>query len=395
MFNLRDLSRVYEGLLMSTPDKYKSGHEFIRLWRNEILRVFHDRLICREDKEIVQSKIREIVNEKFGNAEHILADPILFGDYRNALHEGEARLYEDVGTYDSIKPIFEEILEEYNQKRKNMNLVFFEDALEHLTRIHRAIRMPQGNALLVGVGGSGKQSLSKLAAYTAGCSVFEITLTRGYDEASFREDLKKLYTMLGVENKRVLFLFTDAHVAEESFLELLNNMLTAGMVPALYEDADKDAMINSVRDEVTKLGLHDTKEVCWAYFVEKCRNNLHIVLAMSPVGETLRTRCRNFPGMVNNAIIDWFEPWPTQALQSVATAFLESEDLPLEMRLEIVEHMVLVHESVRDFSAKFLEELRRYNYVTPSTFENNQSYMNFLKQPSSSKFLISKINRLF
>lgn len=39
-----------------------------------------------------------------------------------------------------------------------MNLVLFEDALEHLTRIHRVIRMDKGNALLVGVGGSGKAS---------------------------------------------------------------------------------------------------------------------------------------------------------------------------------------------------------------------------------------------
>ena len=39
-----------------------------------------------------------------------------------------------------------------------MNLVLFDDALEHLTRIHRVIRMDKGNALLVGVGGSGKAS---------------------------------------------------------------------------------------------------------------------------------------------------------------------------------------------------------------------------------------------
>ena len=67
----------------------------------------------------------------------------------------------------------------------------------------------------------------------------------------------------------------------------------------------------------------DTKDACWSYFVQKCRNNLHVVLAMSPVGETLRTRCRNFPGLVNNTVIDWFEPWPEQALQSVAEVFLK------------------------------------------------------------------------
>lgn len=58
--------------------------------------------------------------------------------------------------------------------------------------------------------------------------VFEILLSRGYSENNFREDLKNLYLKLGIENKAMIFLFTDAHVAEESFLELINNMLTSG-----------------------------------------------------------------------------------------------------------------------------------------------------------------------
>lgn len=96
-----------------------------------------------------------------------------------------------------------------------MNLVLFDDALEHLTRIHRVIRMSLGHALLVGVGGSGKQSLTRLAAFAAGADVFEITLSRGYDESNFRDDLKVLYQKLGIENKTIVFLFTDAHVAQE------------------------------------------------------------------------------------------------------------------------------------------------------------------------------------
>ena len=99
--------------------------------------------------------------------------------------------------------------------RTVMNLVLFDDALEHLTRIHRVIRMSQGHALLVGVGGSGKQSLTRLASFAAGAEVFEITLSRGYDESSFREDLKILYQKLGIENKKIVFLFTDGHVAQE------------------------------------------------------------------------------------------------------------------------------------------------------------------------------------
>lgn len=75
--------------------------------------------------------------------------------------------------------------------------------------------------------------------------------------------------------------------------------------------------------QAVKQGTNDSKDACWAQFVLQCRNNLHVVLAMSPVGETLRTRCRNFPGLVNSTVIDWFEPWPEQALHSVASVFLQ------------------------------------------------------------------------
>lgn len=59
--------------------------------------------------------------------------------------------------------------------------------------------------------------------------MFSIKLSRGYNENSFREDLKSLYDRLGSENKEIMFLLSDQHIAEESFLELVNNMLTSGL----------------------------------------------------------------------------------------------------------------------------------------------------------------------
>ena len=60
-----------------------------------------------------------------------------------ALQGEEGRLYEDLSTYDLMKPVVEELLAEYNSKKKPMNLVFFDDAIEHLTRIHRILRLQQ------------------------------------------------------------------------------------------------------------------------------------------------------------------------------------------------------------------------------------------------------------
>lgn len=66
IFNLRDLSRIYEGMTRSTVDKFGTKESFLRLWRNECERVFIDRLITEEDRKLVQEKlISNIISENF------------------------------------------------------------------------------------------------------------------------------------------------------------------------------------------------------------------------------------------------------------------------------------------------------------------------------------------
>merc|ERR1711865_612389 len=111
-----------------------------------------------------------------------------------------------------------------------MQLVLFDDALGHLIRISRLIEMPRGSGLLVGVGGSGKQSLTRLAAYISNALCFQITLTKTYNIAALMEDLRTLYKSAGHKRQTTVFLFTESEIKDEIFLELLNSVLMTGEV---------------------------------------------------------------------------------------------------------------------------------------------------------------------
>lgn len=104
------------------------------------------------------------------------------------------------------------------------------------------------------------------------------------------------------------------------------------MVPALFDEEGKKQMIDLIKDEAKKKGVPEGKDDLWNFFLEKIKDNLHIVLAMSPAGDSLRIRCRNFPGLVSSTSIDWFFPWPEEALASVASFYLQDEDLPEDLR---------------------------------------------------------------
>ena len=285
-----------------------------------------------------------------------------------------------------------EALDNYNDLNAAMNLVLFEDAMSHILRINRILEMPRGNALLVGVGGSGKQSLSRLAASIAGLDVFQIQLRKGYSINDLKVDLAAQYFKAGVKNQPVMFLMTDAQVPQEEFLVLINDLLASGEIPDLFPDDQYEEVISGVRNEVKATGQEDNRENCWKFFIENVRRKLKVVLCFSPVGTTLRVRARKFPALVNCTSIDWFHEWPQEALRSVSLRFLNDiEEVPQELKQSVSEFMSFVHTTVNDLSGQYLTNDRRYS--TPKFFlEQTELYENLLKVKKVE--LLAKMERL-
>jgi hypothetical protein len=94
-------------------------------------------------------------------------------------------------------------------------------------------------------------------------------------------------------------------VRGQGFLEDINNVLNTGEVPNLFPHDEREKILQDVRPVVTALGLPETRDSIWGLFIDRVRDNLHICLAMSPVGDLFRNRCRKFPSLINCCTIDW------------------------------------------------------------------------------------------
>ena len=393
IFNLRDLSNVFQGMLFAGTDAIPTTTDLVKLWCHETMRVYRDKLADNKDIDTFDKAQKDILKKNFDDIpeDTVITEPLIFCHFAKGIGEPK---YMPINEWDYLHKLLTDALKGYNELNAAMDLVLFEDAMKHICKINRILESPRGNALLIGVGGSGKQSLSRLAAYISSMEVFQITLRKGYGVGDLKTDFQALYQKTGLKNLGTVFLMSDAQVADEKFLVLVNNLLASGEIPDLFTDDDMENIIGMVRNEVKGAGIPDTRENCWKFFIDRVRKQLKVVLCFSPVGSTLRVRGRKFPAVVNCTCIDWFHEWPEEALMSVSMTFLSMEDsIPQQIRKSICQFMSYVHQSVNDMSKVYAQNDKRFNYTTPKSFlELVNLYRKVLKDKNEA--LVAQIIRL-
>jgi len=385
LFNLRDVSKIFQGIYLAHPKLYEEKEQMLRLWYHEVCRVFLDRLIDMSDRE----KLRTIIDSTMDSALTCRLKEIVGDDYDMMFAgldldnpEAEDPPYEQLADRGKVKAFMESKVEDYNSffKKSPMPLVMFKDAIEQTTKILRIIRQPRGNALLVGVGGSGRHCLSRLASFIADYFAFQIEVTKQYKHALFLEDLKKLYDRTGTKGNPVTFLFSDTEIIEESFLEDVGNLLSSGEVPGIFSPDELGVICSSVEKPAKEAGIPFGPQALYDFFISRVRENLHVVFCLSPIGSTFRDYCRMYPALVNCTTINWFLPWPTEALMEVALKFVREGDLQEEYQDKVANVFGRSHAMVAEYSQKLFAEQQRMNYVTPTNYlELVQGYMTLLR----------------
>lgn len=174
------------------------------------------------------------------------------------------------------------------------------------------------------------------------------------------------------------FLINDNHIIDEYFLVFINDFLNSYWVDEMFETKEelKLALEKSVKSAAVNLGFVKSAADCpveglFACLLYRIKTSFHFIVCMSPVGDSLRIRCRKFPSLLNDTSIDWFHEWPDTALKAVSARNIGlmpqfEEDEAMITKLSSVSSEL--HKSIRGFNDLFFKSERRHNYTTPKSF---------------------------
>jgi dynein heavy chain len=199
---------------LTKPISIQDNDSFAKLWLHEATRVFADRLCTTEDINFFQELAIEILNQKFkvkwANKDKLFKQAAdgLFSVILRV--DSDNRLYEMVEKKAKLLSMLQDKLVDYNFSSSNkMDLVFFDDAIRHIIGILRILMQPRGNSMLIGVSGSGKQSLTRLAASILEHVCFQVKLSKNFKPSDFRDSLREKMLPSGNQAVDTTFILND------------------------------------------------------------------------------------------------------------------------------------------------------------------------------------------
>ncbi|KAI5123747.1 hypothetical protein M0805_000339 [Coniferiporia weirii] len=389
IYSPRELTRWVRGVYEAIkPLEMLSVEGLVRVWAHEALRLFQDRLVSEDEKIWTDENIDATAMEHFPtiNRDEALARPILFSNW----------------TSKNYVPVDREVLRDYikarlrvfHEEELDVQLVLFNDVLDHVLRIDRVFRQIQGHLLLIGVSGSGKTTLSRFVAWMNGLGIFQIKVSNKYTGEDFDEDLRTVLRRAGCKGEKICFIMDESNVLDSGFLERMNTLLANAEVPGLFEGDEHSALMTACKEGSQRDGLMlDSHEELYRWFTQQVAKNLHVVFTMNPPENGLASRAATSPALFNRCVLDWFGDWPDQAFYQVGAELTHTLDLDLPSysppqyfpiayrhlpmppthRAAVVNGLVYVHQSLYQINKKLSRRQGRYNYVTP------RHYLDFIQ----------------
>jgi dynein heavy chain 1 len=384
VYSPRELTRWVRGIYEAIrPLDTLSVEGLVRIWAHEALRLFQDRLVSEEERKWTDDAVRRNALEFFPTIDETkaLGGPILYSNWLSKNYVPVDR--------EQLREFVKARLKTFCEEEVDVPLILFNDVLEHVLRIDRVFRQPQGHLILIGVSGSGKTTLSRFVAWMNGLKVFQIKVHGKYSAEDFDDDLRDVLRRSGCKGEKICFIMDESNVLDSGFLERMNTLLANAEVPGLFEGDELASLMTACKEGAQRQGLLlDSQEELYKWFTQQIVKNLHVVFTMNPPEDGLGSKAATSPALFNRCVLNWFGDWSDQALFQVGTELTHSVDLdrpnftapdsipvayrdlhlPANHREAVVNAMVYIHYSLHRFNSKLLKQQGRVTFLTPRHF---------------------------
>lgn len=319
IYSPRELTRWCRGIYEAIhPLDQLSLEGLVRIWAHEALRLFHDRLVQEDERKWTHELLHDVAYKHFVNVDlyTTLKMPILYSNW----------LTKDYLPVDGeeLKAFVKARMKTFCEEDLDKPLILFDDLIDHVLRIDRVLRQPQGHLILIGVSGSGKTTLSRFVAWMSGLRVVQLKTTRKYTQEEFDADLRNVLRRAGTNGEKICFILDESNILETAFLERMNTLLANGEVPGLFEGDDFTTLMTACKDGALRQGLNlDSQDELYKWFTSEIIRNLHVIFTLNPPESDLSSHAVASPALFNRCVLNWMGDWSDSSLFQVVSSLTE------------------------------------------------------------------------
>ncbi|XP_019521077.1 PREDICTED: cytoplasmic dynein 2 heavy chain 1 [Hipposideros armiger] len=298
-----------------------------------------------------------------------------------------------------LKDVIRKGLIHYGRDNQNLDILLFQEVLEYISRIDRVLSFPGGSLLLAGRSGVGRRTITSLVSHMHGAMLFSPKISRGYELKQFKNDLKHVLHLAGIEAQQVVFLLEDYQFVYPTFLEMINSLLSSGEVPGLYTLEELEPLLLPLKDQASQDGFFGP---VFNYFSYRIQQNLHIVLIMDCANLNFIINCESNPALHKKCQVLWMEGWSDSSMKKIPEMLFnetseekcsdknrKEEKKKNSVDPDFLKSFLLIHESCKAYGAtpsRYMTFLHVYSAI------NSSKKKELLKRQSHLQAGVSKLN---
>ncbi|KAF5224191.1 hypothetical protein ECC02_002777 [Trypanosoma cruzi] len=345
LFSPRSITNCVTNLLMYAMDSQTTT--LPAALAHECICIFADCLSRTDDRRRAEKIISDLLATiGYSMPSKDEPNPIMFVSWFSEVDERGVKPLKGV-PYEMIAAEVERALVKYGREFRELNVHIIPEALAWISRIDRILARPVGHLILVGRPGVGRRNAVHLAAYMLRMQVVTLNMVQGYSVKNFRNDVRQFVQRATTQNERLVLLLDEHNIVDESFLEVVNSLVSSGDIPGLFTPEELETMFTSLREDAASSGYIGS---IYAYFLMRLRRNLRLALTMDSHHALFLVRLQSNPGLLSNCDLLWMGNWSNDATRTICKKRLKNimkciEAEPANKGFHLHRELFAVHEA--------------------------------------------------